>query len=290
MDSKKLPLWLCFKNADATGDPILVMFKAGDDLRQDLLTLQMLRIMDKLWRQNGLDLHMQPYGCVCTGDMTGMIEVVLNSDTIANITAARGGSTTVSKSLTAFSQDPIHVWLKKHNPQDKDWGQTVENFTLSCAGYCCATYVLGIGDRHNDNIMCTKKGDLFHIDFGHFLGHFKTFAGIKRETTPFVFTPMYAYVLGGTSSPAFERFKDLSTKAYMLLRKYGNMMINLFQLMLATGIPELEGVEDILWLRKHLVLERSDEEGVKWYHEKVSESVNNSRAIINDFVHIMAHK
>ena len=44
MDSKKLPLWLCFTTAPTACDPegknLLVMFKDGDDLRQDLLTLQ----------------------------------------------------------------------------------------------------------------------------------------------------------------------------------------------------------------------------------------------------------
>ena len=51
------------------------------------------------------------------------------------------------------------------------------------------SYVLGLGDRHPDNIMINKNtGKLFHIDFGHFLGNVKSKYGIKRERDPFVFT------------------------------------------------------------------------------------------------------
>ena len=48
------------------GDGFVIIFKSGDDLRQDMLTLQMLRVMDQLWRQRGLDLCLTLYGCIAT--------------------------------------------------------------------------------------------------------------------------------------------------------------------------------------------------------------------------------
>lgn len=36
---------------------------------------------------------------------------------------------------------------------------------------------------------------LFHIDFGHILGHFKEKFGIRRERVPFVLTHDFVYII-----------------------------------------------------------------------------------------------
>ncbi len=53
LSSVTVPLWLAFECADPIATPILVIFKDGDDIRQDVLTLQMFRIMDKMWKSHG---------------------------------------------------------------------------------------------------------------------------------------------------------------------------------------------------------------------------------------------
>ena len=58
----------------------------------------------------------------------------------------------------------------------------------------------------------SRKGHLFHIDFGHFLGNFKSKFGIKRERAPFVFTPDFAYVLGDKGSDDFAEFVEQRRK------------------------------------------------------------------------------
>ena len=50
-----------------------------------MLTLQMLRIMDKLWKDEGLDLRLSAYNVISTDFKMGLIEVVQTANTVANI-------------------------------------------------------------------------------------------------------------------------------------------------------------------------------------------------------------
>jgi len=236
-----------------------------------------------VWKKDGLDLRMHPYGCIATGNEVGMIEVVLNADTTANINKAYGGPKAV------LYKETLSNWLQSHNPSTTQFDKARENFLYSCAGYCVATYVLGIGDRHNDNIMLTRAGHLFHIDFGHFLGNYKKKYGIRRERAPFVFNPQYADILGGTKTELFKEFVDICCKAYNILRGHSQMFINLFQMMLCIGITELQSVEDINYLRKAFSLGKTEEEAAKHFAENIMVSLNTKTTIINDVIHVIVH-
>ncbi|XP_075013790.1 phosphatidylinositol 4,5-bisphosphate 3-kinase catalytic subunit beta isoform [Calonectris borealis] len=274
MDSKMKPLWIVYNNKMFGGDLVGIIFKNGDDLRQDMLTLQILRLMDILWKEAGLDLRILPYGCLATGDHSGLIEAVSSSETIADIQL---NSSNVA-AAAAFNKDALLNWLKEYNLGD-DLDRAIEEFTLSCAGYCVATYVLGIGDRHSDNIMVRKNGQLFHIDFGHILGNFKSKFGIKRERVPFILTYDFIHVIqqGKTgNTEKFGRFRQYCEEAYLILRKHGNLFITLFALMLTAGLPELTSVKDIQYLKDSLALGKSEEEALKQFKQKFDEALRES--------------
>ncbi len=70
-NSNTVPLRLVFRNADPFGSPVQLIYKLGDDLRQDVLVLQLLRLMEKIWLRAGLDLKMPTYRCIATGPEEG---------------------------------------------------------------------------------------------------------------------------------------------------------------------------------------------------------------------------
>merc|ERR1740123_1370897 len=86
MSSAKVPLWLVFDSADPfSNKSIDILFKCGDDLRQDILTLQLISIMDAFWLSSGIDLNMRTYQVIGTGYQVGMLELMLDSRTINDI-------------------------------------------------------------------------------------------------------------------------------------------------------------------------------------------------------------
>ncbi|XP_048481106.1 phosphatidylinositol 4-phosphate 3-kinase C2 domain-containing subunit alpha isoform X7 [Plutella xylostella] len=221
--SNTLPLKINFIGRDNAVIP--AMFKIGDDLRQDSLVLQIIRVMDALWLRSGLDLRLVCFQAVPTAARQGMIEIVSEAETLRAIQTEWG--------LTgSFKDKPIAEWLAKHNPSELEYQRARDNFTASCAGYSVATYLLGICDRHNDNIMLKTSGHLFHIDFGKFLGDAQMFGNFKRDRVPFVLTHDMVYVMNGGDRPTqrFQHFVELCAAAFNVVRAHCAHLLDLLAL------------------------------------------------------------
>ncbi|KAG8524267.1 Phosphatidylinositol 4-phosphate 3-kinase C2 domain-containing subunit alpha [Galemys pyrenaicus] len=281
--SNAVPLKVTMVNADPMGEEINVMFKVGEDLRQDMLALQMIKIMDKIWLKEGLDLRMVIFKCLSTGKDRGMVELVPSSDTLRKIQVEYGVT-------GSFKDKPLAEWLRKYNPSEEEYEKASENFIYSCAGCCVATYVLGICDRHNDNIMLRSTGHMFHIDFGKFLGHAQMFGSFKRDRAPFVLTSDMAYVINGGEKPTirFQLFVDLCCQAYNLIRKQTNLFLNLLSLMIPSGLPELTSIQDLKYVRDALQPQTTDAEATIFFTRLIESSLGSIATKFNFFIHNLA--
>ncbi|KAM6973515.1 phosphatidylinositol 4-phosphate 3-kinase C2 domain-containing subunit alpha [Aplochiton taeniatus] len=282
-NSNAVPLKLTLVNSDPLGEELNVMFKVGEDLRQDMLALQMIRIMDRIWLQEGLDLRIVNFRCISTGKDKGMVELVPSSDTLRKIQVEYGVT-------GSFKDKPLAEWLRKYNPAEDEYEKASENFIYSCAGCCVATYVLGICDRHNDNIMLRSTGHMFHIDFGKFLGHAQMFGSFKRDRAPFVLTSDMAYVINGGERPTsrFQLFVDLCSQAYNLIRKHSGLFLNLLSLMTLSGLPELTGSQDLKYVYDALQPQTTDAEATIFFTRLIESSLGSVATKFNFFIHNLA--
>ncbi|CAI0386322.1 unnamed protein product [Linum tenue] len=230
--------------------------------------VQMVSLMDRLLKLENLDLHLTPYKVLATGQDEGMLEFI-PSRSLAQVLHLEYLKDILSehRSITSY--------LQKFHPDDRGpFGITatcLETFIKSCAGYSVITYILGIGDRHLDNLLLRDDGRVFHVDFGFILG---------RDPKPFP-PPMklckeMVEAMGGAESQYYTRFKSYCCEAYNILRKSSNLILNLFHLMAGSNIPDIasDPEKGILKLQEKFRLDLDDEAAIHFFQDLINESVS----------------
>ncbi|XP_061106700.1 phosphatidylinositol 3-kinase catalytic subunit type 3 [Conger conger] len=271
LKSALMPAKLIFKAED--GGLYTVIFKHGDDLRQDQLILQIISLMDKLLRKENLDLKLTPYKVLATSTKHGFMQFI-QSVPVAEVLATEGN---------------IQSFFRKHAPNDKGpYGissEVMDTYVKSCAGYCVITYILGVGDRHLDNLLLTKTGKLFHVDFGYILGR-----DPKPLPPPMKLSKEMVEGMGGMQSEQYQEFRKQCYTAFLHLRRYSNLILNLFSLMVDANIPDiaLEPDKTVKKVQDKFRLDLSDEEAVHYMQSLIDESVGALFAAVVEQIHKFA--
>lgn len=145
--------------------------------------------------------------------------------------------------------------------------------------------MLGVGDRHLDNLLLTKTGRLFHIDFGFILGR-----DPKVRPPPMKMTREMVDTMGGMNSDNFFKFCVMVRTAFLHLRRHANLILNLFSLMVDANVPDiaLEPDKTVQKVQDKFKLELNDEQAMQHIMECIEQSVRAIMPLFVDQFHKMA--
>lgn len=146
----------------------------------------------------------------------------------------------------------------------------IDNYVRSCAGYSVICYLMGIGDRHQHNLLLCQNGRLFHVDFGYILGR-----DPKPLPPPMKLTTEMINGMGGLNSVHWQEFRRLCYTAFIHLRRHANVVLNLFSLMLDAGIPDIALEPDKAVKKIEVLLRRFFIFKLSFFREKFIASLGN---------------
>lgn len=230
----------------------------NDDVRKDAIIMNCIILMDKILKTNGINLNIVNYRILALSNEIGMIEIVKNSRTIHDIQKSN------------FS---IQNYIIEHNTT-KSIHTVRDNYMKSCAAYCLIGYLLGIGDRHLENIMITETGFIFHIDFEFILGHDPKLIRPEIRITPEMIDAM-----GGYESRYYNDFQNVCRLSFKCLRRHAAIFYRQLLLLTQLDPPLSDGYTEefiLSQINKRLMVGETHDSAEIQFVTKVAKSSSSS--------------
>ncbi len=208
-------------NDDKIKKNIKFIIKKDKSLRKEQLIACLIDVL--LYKLNGMNLQIIPsYKIIMLNKEIAVIEYIENSHTLRSINEK------------GYTLQNYILNMNVNNKLDTIKTRFVHSLSISSA----IAYIIGLGDRHLDNIMINNLGQIFHIDFGYIMNN-----PIKLFNMPEIkLTNDIIDFLGGGNSLYYDEFRKMIVQIYNLYRANKNILYIFFKFTAESGYMDWEQV------------------------------------------------
>jgi phosphatidylinositol 3-kinase len=202
------------------GESRAMIFKR-ENVFGDRIIMDIINLFKIILEEKGIKIAVITYNIVPISEEYGIIEKARDCNTIASIEET---ATSLLHHLTQNNSDKVMM------------NETIETFMSTTAFYCVVVYILGIGDRHLDNMMVTNDGKLFNIDFGFKLGDEPLSRLLIKSNIRL--TENMVNVFGGRKSNKYKKFEEFCVKIFKIFRREIVIIQRMLSLLTDVGEPQ----------------------------------------------------
>lgn len=207
------------------------------------------------------------YQIIMLSKDVGIIEYIDNAITLRTIN--ENGFTLQNYILNKNKNSTLH--------------QIKNTFVESLAISSAISYIIGLGDRHLDNIMINNLGQIFHIDYGYIMEN----PTIIFNMPEIKLTDDIIDFLGGINSSYYKDFKKHIVQIYNLYRANKNILYMYFNLICSEGFLDWNLIKNKLDTKLMNGMKCKDVE-ITLINE--IESTNSFVELVADFCHAYKQK
>ncbi len=258
---------------------VTLMAKSNDDLRQEVFVMQMIHYFESVFAKSNVPIWLKTYRILSTSKSTGLIEVLTDATSIDGL--LKSDKYPETGGMRAYFEQVYGP------PTSKSFLVAQRNFTRSLAGYSLVSYLLGLKDRHNGNIMIDTRGHIIHIDFGFAFGMAPGHEW-SLERAPFKLTKDYIDVMGGVSSECFKEFQTIFVDGFKAARNNSLTALGLVEIMMyKSNYPCFTGTRygggvSLKRFEKRLMLDIPDAKVEKKALKLITSSIDNKGTKLYD--------
>lgn len=265
LSSLQRPRKLTIRGSD--GQLYGLLCKPKDDLRKDQRLMEFNAMIERSLKRDvdasKRQLYIKTYGVVPLNEECGTIEwvdglkpmrdIIISSykakgvridyNDVRNILNEACGN--LPKSASVFTEKIIghfkpvlYEWFIGMFPEPEAWYAARLRYTRSCAVMSIVGHVLGLGDRHGENVLLESgSGGVFHVDFNCLFDKGLTFE--KPEKVPFRLTHNMVNAFGacGVEGP-FRKSAEVTLK---VLRQHEDTLMTIMETFLYDPTADFMG-------------------------------------------------